>query len=225
MLSFMESKCLTKNRTAMMLINSLILNLLITTAMTHEMPRLPYELNALEPYIGRETMDYHYNKHLRAYVDKLNALIPGTPFEQATLEEIIKLADGSIFDNGAQVWNHTFYFNTFSTTPQKAPTGELKAAIDRDFGSFDKFKEEFAKAGTGLFGSGWVWLAKDAHGKLKIVALSNAGNPIREGLTPLMGMDVWEHAYYLDYRNRRADSIAATWNIIDWKKVEERFGK
>ena len=189
------------------------------------MPKLPYAANALEPHISKETIDYHYGKHLQAYVDNINKLIPGTPFEKATLEEIIKLAEGGIFNNGAQVWNHTFYFETFSAKPQKEPKGTLKEAIDRDFGSFDKFKEEFSKAGMGQFGSGWAWLVKDGVGTLKIVATPNAGNPIRDGLTPLMTMDVWEHAYYIDYRNRRADSIKATWEIIDWKKVAERFEK
>lgn len=196
-----------------------------TMTATHQMPKLNYALNALEPHISQETMEYHYGKHLQGYVNNLNSLIPGTKFENATLEDIIMKADGAIFNNGAQVWNHTFYFDTFSPTPQKEPKGALRAAIDKEWGSFDAFKEAFAKAAAGLFGSGWVWLAKDNAGKLSIVAKSNAGNPLRDGLTPLMGMDVWEHAYYLDYRNRRADSVKATWEIIDWKVVEPRFEK
>jgi len=210
---------------SIMPIYSLLLNLIIITTMTHEMPKLPYANNALEPHISKETIDYHYGKHLQAYVDNLNKLIPGTQFENATLEEIIKKADGGIFNNGAQVWNHTFYFETFSPTPQKEPKGALKEAIDKEWGSFDKFKEEFSKAAVGQFGSGWAWLVKDKEGKLRIVATPNAGNPIRDGLTPLMTMDVWEHAYYIDYRNRRADSIKATWEVIDWKKVEGRYNK
>lgn len=193
--------------------------------MTREMPKLPYANNALEPHISKETIDYHYGKHLQAYVDNLNKLIPGTQFENAALEEIIKKADGGIFNNGAQVWNHTFYFETFSPAPQKEPKGALKEAIDKEWGSFDKFKEEFSKAGMGQFGSGWAWLVKDKDGKLRIVTTPNAGNPLRDGLTPLMTMDVWEHAYYIDYRNRRADSIKATWEVIDWKKVESRYNK
>ena len=193
--------------------------------MTHEMPKLPYANNALEPHISKETIDYHYGKHLQAYVDNLNKLIPGTQFENATLEDIIKKADGGIFNNGAQVWNHTFYFETFSPAPQKEPKGALKEAIDKEWGSFDKFKEEFSKAAMGQFGSGWAWLVKDKEGKLRIVTTPNAGNPLRDGLTPLMTMDVWEHAYYIDYRNRRADSIKATWEVIDWKKVEVRYSK
>lgn len=206
-------------------IHSLIINLLIITAMTHEMPKLPYAHDALEPHISKETIDYHYGKHLQAYVDNLNKLIPGTPFEKASLEEIIKLAEGGIFNNGAQVWNHTFYFETFSPKPQKEPKGALKEAIDTTFGSFEKFQEEFAKAAMGQFGSGWAWLVRDDVGNLKIVTTANAGNPLRDGLKPLMTMDVWEHAYYIDYRNRRADSIKATWEVIDWKKVEERFAQ
>lgn len=194
-------------------------------ATLHELPRLPYELNALEPHISKETMEYHYGKHLQAYVTNLNNLVPGTQYENATLEEIITKADGGIFNNAAQVWNHTFYFNTFSPKPQKTPTGELAKAIDRDFGSFDAFKEQFTKIALGVFGSGWAWLVKDKAGKLSIIGTSNAANPLRDGLTPLMTMDVWEHAYYIDYRNRRADSIKATWEILDWKVIEERYEK
>lgn len=192
-------------------------------ATTHKLPELPYAKDALEPHISRETIEYHYGKHHQAYVNKLNELIPGTEFADSSLEDIIKRATGPIFNNGAQVWNHTFYFGTFSAAPQKEPKGKLLAAIEKEFGSFAKFKEDFEKSAVGLFGSGWVWLVKDKDGKLKIMNESNAGNPIREGLTPLMTMDVWEHAYYIDYRNRRPDSVKATWEIIDWKKVESRF--
>ena len=192
--------------------------------MIHKMPELPYAKDALEPHISRETIDYHYGKHLQAYVDNLNKLIPGTPFEAASLEEIVSNAEGGIFNNGAQVWNHTFYFEAFSPHAQKEPHGALKDAIVNEWGSFDKFKEEFAKAAMGQFGSGWAWLVKDGD-KLRIVATSNAGNPMRDGLKPLMVIDVWEHAYYIDYRNRRADSITASWGILDWKKIEGRYEK
>ncbi len=188
------------------------------------MPELPYAKDALEPHISRETIDYHYGKHLQAYVDNLNKLIPGTPHENASLEDIVRKAEGGIFNNGAQVWNHTFYFDAFYPRAQKEPHGALKDAIVNEWGSFDKFKEEFAKAAMGQFGSGWAWLVKDGD-KLRIVATSNAGNPMRDGLKPLMVIDVWEHAYYIDYRNRRADSITASWGILDWKKIEGRYEK
>ena len=195
----------------------------INNVMTHKMPELPYAKDALEPHISRETIEYHYGKHLQAYVDNLNKLIPGTEYEDVSLEEIIRRAEGPIFNNGAQVWNHTFYFNTFSPKPQEKLEGKLLDALEKKYGSFDNFKAEFEKKATGLFGSGWTWLVKDASGALDIVNESNAGNPIRNGRTPLMVMDVWEHAYYIDYRNRRADSVKATWHVIDWKKVGERF--
>lgn len=191
--------------------------------MTHKMPELPYAKDALEPYISRETLDYHYGKHLQTYVDNLNKLIPGTEYQDATLEEIIRSADGPVFNNGAQVWNHTFYFDTFSPEPQSEPSGRLREAIDRKWGSFENFKSEFKGKATALFGSGWTWLVSDGEGNLDIVNEPNAGNPLRSGMTPLMVMDVWEHAYYLDYRNRRAESVDATWNIIDWNKVGRRY--
>lgn len=191
--------------------------------MMHKMPELPYAQDTLAPHISKETIEYHYGKHLQTYVDNLNKLIVGTEYENASLEEMIKKAEGPIFNNAAQTWNHTFYFCTFSPKPQDAPSGKLLAALEAKYGSFDAFKAEFEKKATGLFGSGWTWLVKDAAGNLDIVNESNAGNPLRNGLTPLMVMDVWEHAYYIDYRNRRAASIQATWNVIDWKKVEERF--
>lgn len=193
--------------------------------MTHKMPELAYAKDALAPHISQETIEYHYGKHLQTYVDNLNKLIPGTQFENATLEEMIMKADGPVFNNAAQTWNHTFYFDTFAAKPQPAPTGDLLKAIEKKFGSFDAFKAEFEKKATGLFGSGWTWLVRNAAGELDIVNESNAGNPMRNGAKPLMVMDVWEHAYYIDYRNRRAASIQATWNVIDWKKVEARYAK
>ena len=193
--------------------------------MTHELPKLPYALEALEPQISRETMQYHYGKHHQAYVNNLNALIAGTKYEKMPLEEIILTSDGPIFNNAAQDWNHTFFFYSLSPSPKTVPTGALAAAIDRDFGSFDRFKEQFFKAAAGQFGSGWAWLVKDKAGKLSIVTTSNAGNPMTQGLVPLMCIDVWEHAYYIDYRNRRPDFIAVAWEKVDWATVEKRFAE
>lgn len=191
--------------------------------MKHELPTLPYALDALEPTISKETIELHWGKHLQTYINNLNNLIPGTKFESASLEAICKEAEGPIFNNGAQTWNHTFYFVTLSPNPKKVPDGKLAEAINRDFGSLDKFKEEFTKQATGLFGSGWAWLSKDKDGKLVITQESNAGNPLRHGLTPLLTFDVWEHAYYVDYRNRRADHLQKIWDVIDWAAVEKRF--
>ena len=187
------------------------------------MPKLPYAPDALQPHMSRETLEYHYGKHLQTYVDNLNKLIAGTPFAEASLEEIIAKADGPIFNNGAQAWNHTFFFESFSPHAHKKPQGALAAAIDRDFGSFDKFREAFTAAATGIFGSGWAWLAADKNGKLTITKESNAGNPLQHGLTPLLTADVWEHAYYIDTRNRRADYVKNFWEILDWGVVEKRI--
>lgn len=189
----------------------------------HELPKLPYELDGLEPQISRETMEYHYGKHHKAYVDKLNELIPGTKYENMPLEEIVRTADGKIFNQAAQVWNHTFFFFGLAPHPKAKPTGMLAAAIDREFGSFDKFKEEFAAAGVNQFGSGWAWLVMDKAGKLSVVSTSNAGNPMTDGKTPLVCIDVWEHAYYIDYRNRRPEFISKAWEKICWAEVEKRF--
>ena len=191
--------------------------------MTHELPKLPYALDALTPQISEETMLYHYGKHHKAYVDNLNRLIEGTPWQNASLEEIVRGADGAIFNNAAQAWNHTFFFLSLSPDPKSVPTGPLAEAIHRDFGSFDALKEALAKAAAGQFGSGWAWLVKGKKGELSVVAESNAGNPMTRGLTPLLNIDVWEHAYYIDYRNRRPDFIQALWDRVDWKVVEKRF--
>jgi len=191
--------------------------------MIHELPKLPYDASSLEPFISQKTIEFHYGKHHQTYVNNLNNLIKGTPFENASLEEIIKNADGGIFNNGAQVWNHTFYFYQFSKEGKKAPSGELANAISQQFGSFDNFKSEFSKASVSLFGSGWVWLSVNNDGKLVITQESNAGNPLRNGLKPILTCDVWEHAYYLDYQNRRADYVEAFWNLIDWNVIEKRF--
>jgi len=191
--------------------------------MAFTLPALPYAHDALEPYISAKTIEFHYGKHHQAYVNNVNALIPGTPFENASLEEIIRKADGGIFNNGAQVYNHTFYFEQFIPDGCREPIDDLKEAIDKEFGSFDAFKEQFTKAAATLFGSGWAWLVKDANGKLSIVQTSNAGCPLRDGLTPLLTCDVWEHAYYLDKQNLRPKYIEDFWKILDWKVISKRF--
>lgn len=191
--------------------------------MTYEQPKLPYAEDALEPVISARTVEFHYGKHEKAYIDNLNRLIKGTEYEDSDLEDIIMHAKGALFNNASQAWNHIFYFFTFSPDGRREPTGELRAAIDRDFGSFEKFKEAFVEAGVGLFGSGWVWLSRDEKGKLLITQGSNAGNPLTDGLTPLLTFDVWEHAYYLDYQNRRADALKQLWDIVDWEIVEDRY--
>lgn len=191
--------------------------------MKYEQPELPYKRDALAPVISAETVDFHYGKHEKAYIDNLNRLIKDTEFEDMDLEEIIVNAKGPLFNNASQAWNHIFYFFTFSPDGSREPGGELRKAIDRDFGSFEKFKEAFVEAGGGLFGSGWVWLCRDNDGKLIITQGSNAQNPLTDGLTPLLTFDVWEHAYYLDYQNRRADALRALWDIVDWDVVESRY--
>ncbi len=191
--------------------------------MAFELPKLPYRLDALVPFISEETLEFHYGKHHQAYVNNLNGLVPGTEFENTTLETIIKKAEGGIFNNGAQVWNHTFYFESFSKSGRKEPSGNLASAINKTFGTFDSFKEQFGKAAGTLFGSGWAWLVKNPDGTLQIVQESNAGNPLRKGLFPLMTCDVWEHAYYIDYRNKRPEYIKNFWEILDWDIVSARY--
>lgn len=191
--------------------------------MTYSLPKLPYEANSLAPAISERTIDFHYGKHEKAYIDNLNTLIKSTEFEDEPLEEIIRRAEGPLFNNASQAWNHIFYFFSFSPDGGGEPTGELAEAIRRDFGSFKNFKEEFEKAGASIFGSGWVWLARDDYGYLQIISESNAGNPLRMGLTPLLTFDVWEHAYYLDHQNRRLDALRHLWSIIDWDIIESRF--
>lgn len=191
--------------------------------MTYIQPELPYDEAALAPAISEETVKFHYGKHEKTYIDNLNAMIKGTRFEDMALEEIICESDGALFNNASQAWNHIFYFFGLNPDCNGEPSGSLRNAIDRDFGSFEQFKADFEKAGTTLFGSGWVWLAADHNGKLMILAESNAGNPLTRGLTPLMTFDVWEHAYYLDYQNRRADALKALWPIVDWDVIESRY--
>lgn len=191
--------------------------------MNYNQPELPYAIDALEPAISARTIEFHYGKHEKAYIDNLNRLIKGTEFEDMELEEVIAHAKGPLFNNASQAWNHIFYFFSFSPEGRREPQGDLRKAIDRDFGSFEKFKEAFVDAGVGLFGSGWVWLSRDQQGKLLITQGPNAGNPITEGLTPLLTFDVWEHAYYLDYQNCRADALRQLWDIVDWEVVENRY--
>lgn len=187
------------------------------------LPLLPYALDALEPAISKQTIEYHYGKHLQTYINNLNGLIAGTPFEKMTLEEIVQKSDGATFNNAAQTWNHIFYFSSFKPGGSGEPSGHLAKEINKTWGSFEEFKKEFGAAAVSLFGSGWVWLAKDTDGKLSIVKETNAGNPMTKGLTPILGFDVWEHAYYLDFQNRRADHITALWTIIDWGIVSARY--
>ena len=195
---------------------------LFLAIMNITMPTLPYAPNALEPVISEQTINFHYGKHLQNYVNTLNTLIQGTEFEGKSVEEIVKTApDGPIFNNAGQTLNHTYYFLQFkSPVKGNEPTGKIAEALVRDFGSVENFKKEFTQAAATLFGSGWAWLSQDKNGKLVITKEANAGNPLRHGNNPLLGIDVWEHAYYLDYQNRRADHLAALWDIIDWKVVE-----
>ena len=182
-----------------------------------ELMALPYALDALEPVISKQTLEFHHGKHLAGYVNNLNGLLPGSGFEEASLEEIVLKAQGGMLNNAGQILNHELYFGQFrAPKADNAPTGKLAEAIVRDFGSFEAFKEAFQKSGATLFGSGWVWLSADKDGKLVISQETNAANPVQKGLKPLLTFDVWEHAYYLDYQNRRPDHLAALWQIIDW---------
>lgn len=203
----------------------LLLTSILTVVMTYNMPKLPYANDALAPVISQSTMDYHYGKHLQTYVNNLNSLVPGSIYEGKTLEEIVATApDGAIFNNAGQVLNHTLYFLQFTPSPsQNEPYGKLAEALNRDFGNIENFKNEMTNAASTLFGSGWVWLAMTKEGKLVIVKEPNGSNPIRQGMKPLLGFDVWEHAYYLDYQNRKVDHIANLWKIIDWTVIENRM--
>jgi len=191
--------------------------------MEHKLPELPFAKDALAPNISKETIEYHYGKHHAAYVANLNKLIKGTEFENSSLEEIIKKATGGIFNNAAQNWNHAFYWNCLSPKGGGEPSGKLAEAINKNFGSFAQFKEKFTNTAATLFGSGWAWLVKNNDGSLSVEAASNAGNPLKDGKKPILTCDVWEHAYYIDYRNARASYIEAFWKIVNWKFAENNF--
>jgi Fe-Mn family superoxide dismutase len=190
---------------------------------SHKLTDLPYAENALEPHISAETLRYHHGKHHASYVAKLNKQLEGSDFEAATLEEIIQHASGDLYNNGAQVWNHSFYWNCLSADGGGKPSNELAQAIDDDFGNFGKFRAEFKKDATANFGSGWTWLVKTPVGRLEVVNTDDADNPLREGLQPLLTCDVWEHAYYIDYRNARPDYIEAFWKLVDWDFVAANY--
>ncbi|QRN04921.1 superoxide dismutase [Fe] [Legionella sp. MW5194] len=191
--------------------------------MAFSLPPLPYSLEALAPTISKETLEYHYGKHHNAYVTNLNKLVAGTEFEQLSLEDIIKQSSGGIFNNAAQVWNHTFYWHCLSPNGGGEPKGRLADMIAKKFGSFSAFKEQFSQAAITTFGSGWAWLVQDKDGELKITSTSNAGTPMTEELNALLTCDVWEHAYYIDYRNARPDYVSAFWNLVNWQFVEENL--
>jgi Fe-Mn family superoxide dismutase len=190
--------------------------------MKHQLPPLPYAMDALEPTISRETLEYHHGKHHNAYVTRLNELIPGTQFESSTLEEIVKNSEGAIFNQAAQVWNHTFYWNCLSPT-ETSLDGPLLDAINAQFGSVEAFMTQFSDKAMTQFGSGWAWLVKNSDGTLSLEQTSNADTPLRTGATPLLTCDVWEHAYYVDYRNARADYVKAFWKLVNWDFVKENF--
>lgn len=191
--------------------------------MSFELPALPYAKNALEPHLSAETLEYHYGKHHNTYVVNLNNLVPGTEFEGKSLEEIVKTSSGPIFNNAAQIWNHTFYWNCLAPQAGGEPTGALADAINQAFGSFDAFKTQFNDAAVKNFGSGWTWLVKKADGSLAIVNTSNAGCPLTEGHTPLLTVDVWEHAYYIDYRNVRPNYLNGFWALVNWNFVAKNL--
>ena len=187
--------------------------------MTFTLPTLPFAMDALAPHISQETIEYHYGKHHQAYVTNLNKLIADSDFATMTLEDVIKKSSGGIFNNAAQVWNHTFYWNCLSPNGGGEPTGQLADAINKDFGSFAAFKEQFTQTAISTFGSGWAWLVQDKQGLLKIISTSNAGTPMTDNLTALLTCDVWEHSYYIDYRNARPNYINAFWALVNWDFV------
>jgi Fe-Mn family superoxide dismutase len=192
--------------------------------MSFTLPELPYALDALAPHISRETLEYHHGKHHNAYVVNLNNLVPGTEFEGKSLEEIIKTSSGGIYNNAAQIWNHSFYWNCLSPNGGGEPSGALAAAIDKAFGSFAAFQDKFSASCAGNFGSGWTWLVKNAEGDLEILNMGAAGCPLTEGKTPLLTCDVWEHAYYIDYRNMRPKYVEAFWKLVNWDFVAANHG-
>ncbi|MFH1756257.1 MAG: Fe-Mn family superoxide dismutase [Candidatus Latescibacterota bacterium] len=191
--------------------------------MKHELPKLPFAKDSLAPHISAETIEYHHGKHHQAYVDNLNKLIAGTEFESMELERIVKKASGGIFNNAAQVWNHSFYWNCLSPAGGGQPEDELAAAIDKAFGSFEEFKQKFTQTAVTTFGSGWAWLVKNSDGTVALESTGNAGTPITSGKTALLTCDVWEHAYYIDYRNARPKYVEAFWNLVDWDFVSACF--
>ncbi|GAA4652021.1 superoxide dismutase [Fe] [Kistimonas scapharcae] len=191
--------------------------------MAFELPALPYERDALEPHISKETLDYHYGKHHNTYVVKLNGLVEGTELENKSLEDIIKTSEGGIFNNAAQVWNHTFYWHCLSPNGGGEPTGELADAINAAFGSFDAFQQKFTESAVNNFGSGWTWLVKNSDGTVAIVNTSNAATPLTTDQKALMTCDVWEHAYYIDYRNVRPDYLAAFWKLVNWEFIAANY--
>ena len=191
--------------------------------MQHQLPPLPYAADALEPHISRETLEFHHGKHHKAYVEKLNELIGGTDFENASLEEIVRRSDGKIFNNAAQAWNHTFFWSCMAPRSGGSPSGNLMQALERSFGSFDAFKEKFSTEAADLFGSGWTWLVKRTDGTLAIEPLKDADTPLKSGGQAVLTLDVWEHAYYIDYRNSRPDFIAAFWNVVNWEFAAKNF--
>src|SRR3989338_6313784 len=191
--------------------------------MTIELPKLPYAMNALQPYISEETVQYHYGKHHQAYVNKLNSLIPHTEFENINLEQIIRQSSGAIFNNAAQIWNHTFYWHSMKPHGGGEPIGDVASAINRSFGSFARFKEKLSAAAIGQFGSGWVWLVKTPAGELDVVSTGNGGTPMTDGKKPLLTCDVWEHAYYIDTRNDRAKYVENFWRLVNWDFVAKNY--
>ncbi len=192
--------------------------------MEHTLPALPYAMDALQPHISKETLEFHYGKHHQTYVTNLNNLIKGTEFENSSLDEIVKKSSGGVFNNAAQIWNHTFYWNSLSPKGGGKPTGALASAIDAKWGSFDAFKEAFTKSAVANFGSSWTWLVKKADGSLDIVNTSNAATPLTTTDRPLITCDLWEHAYYIDYRNRRPDYLGAFWSLVNWDFAAKNFG-
>ena len=192
--------------------------------MKHELPKLPYALDALTPHISKETLEYHYGKHHKTYVEKLNTLIENTEFANTSLEDTIKKSTGGIFNNAAQVWNHTFYWNCLSPTGGKNPSGKAAEAINKSFGNFDNFMKEFSNSAVNNFGSGWTWLVKTKDGKVAIENTSNAGAPLKDNKSAVLTIDVWEHAYYIDYRNARPKYVEAFWNLVNWEFVNKNLG-
>ena len=191
--------------------------------MSFELPPLPYEIDALEPHISKETLEFHYGKHHQTYVTNLNNLVAGTENEGKSLEDIVKNSSGGLFNNAAQIWNHTFYWNSLSPNGGGEPCGELAQAINDTFGSFAEFKEQFSKTAITTFGSGWAWLVKNSDGSLALSSTSNAGTPLTEGQTPILTCDVWEHAYYIDFRNARPKYVETFWNLVNWEFASQNF--